>query len=325
MQTRRIADVVSSLHRRAEDLPPLILTPHRSDEIHHVHKSQHTPVLLHYRKVQELVVVHHLQCLKHIHVRRQSIGARRHQAAHSSQLQRDLLGNGPVHHILKGEDSDKLVVLDNQSSLPSISHRYRSVPDVCAGTNYHCLHRLKHGPQSRDASGSSPGLGQQRTQQLGKGRSLSAPNTNQACLQNGIHVAASASTLLLHLLQLANGLVQTLGYIQKSNHVAPVQHRKVPEVVVDHHSQSVQSRVAHLDASRVRRHHILDRAAVVEMLRHDPPHDISVAHDTSETSLFPYNQSRVAPLGLHRLTNTQDAVSDVGGQCRFRPEFPNFT
>jgi len=264
--------------------------------------------------------VHHLQSLKHISIRRQCIWTWRHQTANSRQLQRNLLCNGPVHHILECKDTDKFVVLHDQCSLPSISHRYRRLPDVRSGTHNHSLHLGQHSPQRRHAPAPSSGLRQQWTQQLSESSGLSAPNSSQTCLQCSIHVTAtSTSSPLLHLLQLAYRLVQALRDIKQPDDVAPVKHRKVPEVVVDHRAQGIQSRVIHLNASRVRSHHLLNTATVVKVLRDDPPHDICVAHDTSKSALLPYNQSGVNPLGLHCFANVQDSVSYLGGQGLLRP------
>jgi len=269
--------------------------------------------------------VHRLKRLQHIHVGKDRLRRRSHQSAHGRKLQGHLLRNSAVHHVLEGEDAHQRVVLNDQGRLPRLGHLDSSVADVSPGTHHHGLLVGQDGPQSRHRSVTLHRSGEQRTKQLTQRGGLGASDPGQSRRQRlaaSVRGSPAISTfLLLQPLQLADGLVQALGDVQKADHRALlIQYRQVAEVVLHHGAQGVHGAVAHRDALGVGSHHAIDRGRVIKVLRDDPPHDVRVAHDARQPAVLAHDQSRVAALLAEHLANRQDAVVRVTDQGLLGPE-----
>ena len=86
----------------------------------------------------------------------------------------------------------------------------------------------------------------------------------------------------LCLLQLVNGVVQTLCYVEEANDGAIfIDDRKVTEVVFDHDAECLDSRVIHVDTRRIWRHDQRDSIRVrIDVLGNNSSCNVSVGDDS---------------------------------------------
>ena len=96
----------------------------------------------------------------------------------------------------------------------------------------------------------------------------------------------------------------------------------MPETVVYHHLQCVQSRVVSVDALGILRHHFADQCRRrVHILRNHTPSDVIVRDDAGQTAVGIQQQCRICSASGHLLGHLQDRAVVGDGHRSFGSQF----